>query len=89
MKIQEIYFVINEYSSFIFEENHVFIEEETPHSNKVVTVEEELEGIDIDGIGNFWDYWKINFWIYLGKCSSMKNVGILKYSLMVENFLYK
>ena len=34
---------------------HVFIEEETPHSNKVVTVEEELDRIDIDGIGELLD----------------------------------
>ena len=42
-------------TSFIFEENHVFIEEETAESNKVVTVDEELDGIDIDGIGNLLD----------------------------------
>ena len=53
MNIQETYFVNNECSSFIFEESHVFIEEETPHSSKVVTVGEELDGIDIDGIGKF------------------------------------
>ena len=40
---------------FIFEENHVFIEGETLQSNNVVTVEEELDGIDIDGIGNLLD----------------------------------
>ena len=34
---------------------HVFIEEETPHSNKVVTVEEELDRIEINGIGNLLD----------------------------------
>ena len=31
--------------SFIFEENHVFIEEEHNTSDKVVIVEEELDGI--------------------------------------------
>ena len=33
----------------------MFLEEETPQSNKVVTVEEELDGIDIDGIRNLMD----------------------------------
>ena len=37
-------------SSFIFKENHVFIEEENNPSEKVVTVDEEL-----DGIGNLVD----------------------------------
>ena len=59
MKIQETYFANNDCSSLIFEKNHVFIEEETPQSNKVATVAEELDGIDIDGIGKFWNYWKI------------------------------
>ena len=54
-KIWELSFANNECSSFIFEKNHVFIEEETPQSNKVATVEEELDGIDIDGIGNLLD----------------------------------
>ena len=40
------------HSSFIFKENHVFIEEEDNRSNKVATVEEELDGFDIVGIGN-------------------------------------
>ena len=48
-------------SSFIFEENHVFIEEETPQSNKVVTVEEELDGIDIDGTWNLMDLPRLMF----------------------------
>ena len=39
---------------------------------------EELDGIDIDDIGNLED---------LLKCSSMKNEEILKYSLTVENLL--
>ena len=38
-------------SSSIFKENQVFIEEDRP-SDKVVIVENELNGIDIDGIGN-------------------------------------
>ena len=39
------------HSSFIFEENHVFIEEDNP-ADKVVTVEEELDAVEVDGIGN-------------------------------------
>ena len=39
-------------SSSIFKENYVFIEEEDRPSDKVVIVENELNGIDIDGIGN-------------------------------------
>ena len=36
------------HSSFIFKENHVFIEEEEGNrSDKVATVEEELDGFDI------------------------------------------
>ena len=54
-KMWEFSFANNECSSFIFEENHVFIEGETLQSNNVVTVEEELDGIDIDGIGNLLD----------------------------------
>ena len=37
-------------SSFIFQENHVFIEEEDNPSEKVVMVKGKLDGIDIDGI---------------------------------------
>ena len=36
-------------SSSIFEENHVFSEEDKP-SDKVVTIEEELDAVDLDGI---------------------------------------
>ena len=39
-------------STLIFKKSHVFLEKEDNPSNKVVTVEEELDGIDIDGIGN-------------------------------------
>ena len=39
-------------SSFILKENHVFIEEVDNPADKVVIAEEELDGIDIDGIGN-------------------------------------
>ena len=42
-------------SSFSFKENHVFIEEEDNPSDKTVIAEEELDGIDINGIGNLVD----------------------------------
>ena len=48
-------------SSSIFKENHVFIEEEDNPSDKGVMVEEELAGIDIDGIGNLVDLPKLMF----------------------------
>ena len=76
-------FANNECSSFIFEENHV--EGETTQSNNVVTVEEELDGIDIDGIGILLDLLIGIIWIYL--CSSMKNVGIVDGSLFVDDSL--
>ena len=41
--------------SSISKENHGFIEEEVNPSVKVVMVEEELDGIDINGIGNLVD----------------------------------
>ena len=66
-------------SKFIFEENHVFIEEETPQSNKVVTVEEEVDGIDIDGIANLMDLPGLMF--IDGECGNLKVV------LMVESLL--
>ena len=45
-------------SSFIFNENHVLIDEDNP-SEKTVIVEEELDGIDGDGIGNLEDLLKL------------------------------
>ena len=48
-------------SSFIFKENHVFIEEDDNPLDKVVTVEEELDGIDIYGIGNLVDLHRLMF----------------------------
>ena len=57
-------------SSFIFKENHVLIEEDNP-SDKVVIVGEELDGIDVDGFGSLVDLPR-----HLGKCSSMKKMGI-------------
>ena len=37
------------FSSFVFKENQVLIEEENP-SEKIVIVKKELDGIDIDDI---------------------------------------
>ena len=48
-------------SSFIFKENLVFIEEEDNPSDKVVRDEEELDGIDINGIGNLVDLPRLMF----------------------------
>ena len=42
-------------SSSVFKENHVFIEEEDNHSDKVAMVEEDLDGIDTDSIGKLVD----------------------------------
>ena len=47
-------------SSFIVKENHVFIEEDNP-SDKVIMVEEELDGIDINGIENSVDLPRLMF----------------------------
>ena len=41
-------------ASFIFKENHVLIEEDNP-SEKIVLIEEELDGIDRDDIVNLED----------------------------------
>ena len=38
-------------SAFIWEKNHVFIEEDHP-SSKVVTMEEDLDAVKVDRIGN-------------------------------------
>ena len=38
-------------SIFICKKNHVFIEEDNP-SSKVVAVEEELDAVKVNGIGN-------------------------------------
>ena len=42
-------------------ENYVFIEEENNPLDKVDIVEEELYGIDIDGIGNLMDLARLLF----------------------------
>ena len=41
-------------SSFICEKSHVFIKEDNP-SDKVVTVEKELDAAEVDNIGNLVD----------------------------------
>ena len=64
------------FSSHIFLKNQVLIEKGNP-SEKNVIVEEELDGTDIDDIGNF----------HLDLCSLIKHVGISKYSMMMENLL--
>ena len=40
--------------SFICEENQVFIKQDNP-SGKVVTIKEELDAVEVDGIGNLVD----------------------------------
>ena len=47
----ELLSLIIEGSIFICEKNHVFIEEDNP-SSKVVTMEEELDAVKVDRIGN-------------------------------------
>ena len=48
------------FSSFIFKDNHVLVEQHNP-PEKIVIVKEELEGIDVDDIGNLEDLLKIVF----------------------------
>ena len=55
-KIYETSFADIKLSSFIYEENHVFIEED-----KVVTIEEELDAVEVDGIGNSVDLPRLMF----------------------------
>ena len=40
-------------SSFTCEENHIFIEEDNP-SDKFVTIEEELDMVEVGGIENLF-----------------------------------
>ena len=47
--------------SLILKENYVFIEEENNPLDKVGIFEEELYGIDIDGIGNLMDLARLLF----------------------------
>ena len=60
------------HSSFIFKENHVFIEEEDNRSDKVATVQEELDGFDIVGIGNVVDLPRLMF--IVEECWNLKVV---------------
>ena len=60
MKYRGILQQIMKCSSFIFEENHVFIEEDNL-SDKVVTIEEELDDAQVDGIGNLVDLPRLMF----------------------------
>ena len=53
-KIKKLLSQIMKRSSFIFEKKLRFYWRRNP-SNKLVTVEEELDGLDIDGIGNVVD----------------------------------
>ena len=45
------YIAFSNFSSFIFKMNHVFIEKDNLREN-IIIVEEELDDVDIDGIGN-------------------------------------
>ena len=56
-------------SSFIFKQNQVFNEEDNP-SQKVVLVEEELNDIDINDIGNLEGLPRLVF--INGKCWNLK-----------------
>ena len=47
-------------SSFIFDENHVFIEEDNS-SDKPVTTEEEVDAVEVDDIGNLADLLRLIF----------------------------
>ena len=59
---------LNYFSSFNFKGNRVFIDEGNS-SHKIVTVEEELQGIDTYGIGNLEDLLRVD-------CSSVNNVNL-------------
>ena len=48
-------------SSSIFKENYIFFEEEDDPSDIVVIVQEKLDDIDIDGIGNLVDLPRLMF----------------------------
>ena len=50
-KIYGTSFADNERFNFYLQKNHVFIEEDNP-SIKVVTIDEELDAVKVDGIGN-------------------------------------
>ena len=46
-------------SSFIFKVNHCFIEEDNPDEN--VTVGEQLDAVEVDGIGNLVGLFRLIF----------------------------
>ena len=69
-KLQETMFAgidFSNFSAFIFKANHVFIENKGNISEKNVIDDEELDGIDIDGIGNLKDLPRILSIDYLQK----------------------
>ena len=43
---------LSDFSSFIFKANHVFMKEKDNLAEKVVINEEDLDGVEIDGILN-------------------------------------
>ena len=51
IKYTELPSLLMKRSIFIGEKNHVFIEEDSL-SSKVVTIKEELDAVNVDGIGN-------------------------------------
>ena len=67
-------------SIYTCEKNHVFIEENNP-LGRVVAVGGALYGVGVDRIGAFVG------WVYLGQCSSIVVVEILKQLLMVDSLL--
>ena len=70
--MEETAFADNDYVLFIFsKKNHVFIEEEDNPSEKVVIVEEEMTGINVDGSENLEDLPKLLF--------TDEECGILKF----------
>ena len=69
-KKQETSFADTRRSSFLFKENCVFIEEEDNPTDKVVIVEEKLDGINIDG--NLVDLPRLMF--IDEKCGNLKVV---------------
>ena len=60
MKYTKLLSQILKRASFICEENHDFIEEDNP-SDKVVTIEVELDAVEVDGIGNLVDLPRLMF----------------------------
>ena len=60
MKYRKLLSQITKRSSFIFDENHVFIEENNS-SDKPVTTEEEVDAVEVDNIGNLADLLRLIF----------------------------